>query len=48
MAPVKAGYCRYESLKDGSLDLGDIALMHDDMAMRFDNEQIARRLAEKK
>jgi hypothetical protein len=38
--------CRYESLKDGTLDLADIALMHDFMAMDADNELIARNLAE--
>ena len=29
LRPVLRGLCRYESLKDGTLDLADIALMHD-------------------
>jgi hypothetical protein len=41
MAPVHAGMCRYESLKDGTLDLADIALMNDSLAVRADNEEIA-------
>lgn len=30
--------CRYESLKDGTLDLADIALMNDALAVKADNE----------
>jgi hypothetical protein len=29
LRPVDRGYCRYESLKDGSLTLCDIALMNE-------------------
>ena len=29
--------CRYESLKDGTLDLADIALMNDSLMVRADN-----------
>jgi hypothetical protein len=42
MAPVLAGMCRYESLKDGALDLSDIARMHDALAVRAENERRAR------
>jgi len=40
--------CRYESLKDGSLDLFDIALMNDALTVRADNEALARKLTEDK
>jgi len=39
--------CRYESLKDGSLDLADIALMNDALSVKADNELIAQRHLEK-
>lgn len=42
--PVVAGLCKYESLKDGSLDLSDIALMNDALAVKADNEARAREL----
>lgn len=48
MAPVIAGLCRYESLKDGSIDLADIALMNDALMVRADNEALARERMEKK
>jgi hypothetical protein len=47
MDPVLAGLCKYESLKDGTLDLADIALMRDAMAYRADNEYLAQSLREK-
>lgn len=40
--PVLAGLCKYESLKDGTLDLADIALMNDALAVKLDNESLAR------
>ncbi|MNT31529.1 hypothetical protein D3C72_1673690 [compost metagenome] len=43
MAPVLEGLCKYESLKDGVLDLADVALMHDALAVRADNQAEARR-----
>ncbi len=43
-----AGMCRYESLKDGSLDLADIALMNDAIAVKADNEDLAQRAMEKR
>jgi len=39
--------CRYESLKDGTLDLADIALMNDMLALRVDNERLLRDAAER-
>ena len=40
MAPVLAGMCRYESLKDGTLSLEDIALMNDALAVKADNDYL--------
>jgi hypothetical protein len=39
MRPVLEGMCRYESLKDGTLDLGDIARMNDALDCRYENER---------
>lgn len=39
--------CRYESLKDGTLDLADIARMNEYLVMKADNEELARELAER-
>jgi hypothetical protein len=36
--------CRFESLKDGSVDLADLALMNDALDVIAENEQIARDL----
>jgi hypothetical protein len=33
--------CLYESLHDGTLDLADVALMNDTLAVRADNEALA-------
>jgi len=33
--------CKYESLKDGTLDMADIALMNDALAVHAANEQLA-------
>ncbi|MEN6629818.1 MAG: hypothetical protein ABFC42_09245 [Sulfuricella sp.] len=41
------GLCRYESLKDGTIDLADIALMNDALAVQADNETQMRELMEK-
>ena len=38
MAPVLAGMCQYESLRDGTLDLYDVALMNDALTARAENE----------
>lgn len=40
--------CRYESLIDGTLGLDDIALMNDALAVKADNEQLAREFAERR
>lgn len=39
MRPVLRGMCRYESLKDGTLDLADLALMHDALDVADENER---------
>jgi hypothetical protein len=41
MRPVLSGMCRFESLKDGSVDLADIALMNDALSARAENERRA-------
>lgn len=38
MAPVLAGCCRYESLKDGTLGLADVAMMNDAIYARAENQ----------
>jgi hypothetical protein len=48
MHPVDAGMCRYESLKDGTLDLDDLARMNDYLAMKADNETLAQDLVEQR
>jgi hypothetical protein len=42
LRPVDAGYCKYESLKDGTLDLADIALMNDMLDAKAENQDRAR------
>jgi hypothetical protein len=42
-----AGMCHFESLKNGMLDLADIALMNDALTVKSDNEQLAKEIAEK-
>jgi hypothetical protein len=37
LQPVDRGWCRYESLKDGTLDLSDIALMNEAIAVKDEN-----------
>ena len=46
LRPVVNGMCRYESLKDGTLSLADIALMNDVLDVRDENER--RYLEERK
>ncbi|WP_376747175.1 MULTISPECIES: DUF6889 family protein [Pantoea] len=41
--PVDAGLIPYTALKDGSVDLCDIALMNDHLAVKADNQ---RRIAQ--
>ena len=38
MRPVDAGYIPYTALKDGSLDLADIARMNDWLDLKADND----------
>ncbi|WP_414162885.1 DUF6889 family protein [Superficieibacter sp. BNK-5] len=38
MRPVISGVCRYESLKDGTLDLADFARMNDWLDLKADND----------
>ncbi|QLO42303.1 NTP pyrophosphohydrolase [Citrobacter freundii] len=39
MDPVDAGYIKFDALKDGSIDLCDIALMNDQLAVKSDNQR---------
>ena len=43
MRPVIKGMCKFESLKDGTLDLADIALMND----ALDNEYLVEEARER-
>jgi hypothetical protein len=43
MRPVLAGVIRYESLLDGTLDLGDIALLNDSLSIKDYNTALAYR-----
>lgn len=38
MRPVLRGLCKYESLKDGTLGLHDIALMNDALDVQDENQ----------
>ena len=39
MRPVAKGWCKYESLKDGTLSMNDIALMNDALAVEEINTE---------
>jgi hypothetical protein len=45
---VVRGMVRFESLKDGTVDLADIALMNESLDVLAENEAIARKLNENK
>lgn len=45
MRPVLAGLCTYESPLDGTLDIGDIARMHDALDAQAENQERARIVA---
>ncbi len=45
--PVAEGLCKYESLKDGTLDLLDIAKMNDLLDVKYENEARYRKANEK-
>ena len=40
MRPAIKGMCKFESIKDGTLDLADIALMNDALDVVADNEYL--------
>ena len=42
LRPVLSHLCRYESLKDGSLDLEDIALLNEALDVQAENEYRSR------
>lgn len=42
LRPVERGLCRYESLKDGVLDLRDIAIMNDYLDVLAENQHRIR------
>jgi len=42
MRPVLNGLCKYESLKDGSLNLVDIARMNEALEVQAENEARVR------
>lgn len=46
MRPVLEGLCRYESLKDCTLDLEDLAKMNEALDVRAENENRARKANE--
>jgi hypothetical protein len=46
LRPVVKRMCLYESLKNGAIDLADIAIMNDAMDVMAENQQIAQRIAE--
>ncbi len=46
MRPVIEGMCRYESLKDGTLDLADVAKMNDALDVKVTNENRYRKAQE--
>jgi hypothetical protein len=46
LRPVVEGLCQYESLKDGSVDLEDLARMNAALDVKFENERRARKAEE--
>jgi len=48
MRPVLRHLCRYESLKDGTLDLYDIAEMNDALDVEDENQSRATEAAKRK
>lgn len=46
MRPILEGLCRYESLKDGTLDLLDVAKMNEALDIRAENERRYRKANE--
>ena len=48
MRPVLKGMCKFESIKDGVLDLADIALMNDALDVQADNQYLVDQANSKK
>ena len=46
LRPVLEGMCKYESLKDGTLDLEDVARMNDALDVKYENEARYRKANE--
>jgi len=46
LRPVVKRMCLFESLKNGTIDLADIAIMNDALDVLAENQQIAQRIAE--
>ncbi len=46
MRPVLEKMCLYESLKNGTLDLEDVAQMNDELDVRAENERRYRKAQE--
>lgn len=46
LRPVLAGLCKFESLKDGTLSLADVALMNDALDCKYENERRAHLAAQ--
>lgn len=46
MRPVLEGLCRYESLKDGSIDLEDVSRMNESLDVKIENERRYRKAQE--
>lgn len=43
LRPALEGMCKYESLKDGTLDLADVSLMNDALDVKAANLEKSRR-----
>lgn len=43
MRPILEGLCQYESLKNGTVDLEDIARMNESLDVRAENERRYRK-----
>lgn len=46
LRPVLKGLCRFESLRDGTVTLADIALMHESLDIQAENEGRMRKYME--
>lgn len=46
LRPVLEGLCLYESLKDGTLDLEDVARLNDALDVKHENERRYRKANE--